>query len=600
MRKSLSLILSMFFLAIARPLFAQDGAIAQSVDSLWALVATPLMVLMVVAVLGLLGRALLKRYVKVPPEKALIIYGGGKTRVVSGGAKLVIPVKEDFYFLDLRAFQFDVHLQNVPNKDSVPVNIKASVTCKISNKEDLLPVAAGVFGQEKMEEIINKVKAVIEGHVRLLIGQSTMEMILRERDQFNAKIQSEVTGELGKLGCEIVVLNIQEVTDPHGYIEALGKPKTAEVKAEAAIQEAQQLRRQTLQTTDAQREAEQTRAANEAKIALAQRDLNKQKAQYDAEVATERAKTEQAGPLATAEARKAVVSAEVEVEKSRTLAETDLQNAVKAKTKAELEATLLVRADAEKLRVVTEAEGKANARTIQAEAERTALEAEGDGQAKKTRLAGLAQADVEQKKGEAEAAAERAKLLANAEGTKAQLLAHAEGTQAELLAQATGMKELVAAYADMTPEQQRLVVMKLVLERMPEITKSLGEAGEKVMGQIAQAVVASLGQIDNLTVYDSSGNNANGNDGALRRVMKVGPDAIFDTLTQLKATGVLPALAGVAKNLGFDLSSFLPPAENGNGVAELPASTVDLEETKPTSKSRTRHESDARPTVSAQ
>jgi len=600
MRKSLRLILSLFFLIIARPLFAQDGAIVQGVDSLWALVATPLMVLMVVAVLGLLGRALLKRYVKVPPEKALIIYGGGKTRVVSGGAKLVIPVKEDFYFLDLRAFQFDVHLQNVPNKDSVPVNIKASVTCKISNKEDLLPVAAGVFGQEKQEEIVNKVKAVIEGHVRLLIGQSTMEMILRERDQFNAKIQSEVTGELGKLGCEIVVLNIQEVTDPHGYIEALGKPKTAEVKAEAAIKEAEQLRRQTLQTTDAQREAEQTRASNEALIALAQRDLNKQKAQYEAEVSTEQAKAAQAGPLASAEARKKVVAAEVEVEKSKVTAQIDLQTAVKAKTKAELEATVLVQADAEKQRVITTAQGKAQARTTEAEAERTALEAEGDGQAKKTRLAGFAAAEVEEAKGKAEAAAEKAKLLANADGTKAQLLAHAEGTEAELLAQAKGMKELVAAYANMTQEQQRLVVMKLVLERMPEITKSLGEAGEKVMGQIAQAVVASLGQIDNLTVYDSSGGSVNGHDGALRRVMKVGPDAIFETLTQLKATGVLPALAGVAKNLGFDLSGFLPPAENGNGAVELPSETVDLEETRPTSRSRTRHEPDARPTVSAQ
>ncbi|MDP3696790.1 MAG: SPFH domain-containing protein [Candidatus Taylorbacteria bacterium] len=595
MRK-VHLILSLLFLTIARPLFAQDGGIAQGADSLWAMVATPLIILMVVAVLGLLGRALLKRYVKVPPEKALIVYGGGKTRVVSGGARLVIPVLEDFYFLDLRAFQFDVHLMNVPNKDSVPVNIKASVTCKISNKDDLLPIAAGVFGQEKMEEIINKVKAVIEGHVRLLIGQSTMEMILRERDQFNAKIQSEVTGELGKLGCEIVVLNIQEVTDPHGYIEALGKPKTAEVKAEAAIKEAEQLRRQTIQTTDAQRESAKIAAGNQAQIADAERDLQTKKADYDAEVARKRATADQAGPLASAEARKAVVAAEVEVEKSKVTAEIALQDAVQKKTKAELEATVLVRADAEKQRVVTEAQGKATARTTQAEAERTALEAEGDGQAKKTRLAGFAQAEVEKAKGEAEAAAEKAKLLANAEGTKAQLLAHAEGTQAELLAQAKGMKELVAAYADMSPDQQKLVVMKLVLERLPEVTKALGEAGEKVMGQIAQAVVASLGQIDNLTVYDSS---SNGHDGALRRVMKVAPDAMFETLNQLKATGVLPALAGVAKNLGFDLSSFLPPAENGSSAVALPE-TVDAEEPRATSRSRaTKSESDVRPSVSA-
>ena len=142
-------------------------------------------------------------------------------------------------------------------------------------------------------------------------------MILRERDQFNAKIQSEVTGELGKLGCEIVVLNIQEVTDPHGYIEALGKPKTAEVKAEAAIKEAEQSRRQTIDTTNAQRESAKIAADNQAQIADAERDLQTKKADYDAEVARKRATADQAGPLASAEARKSVVAGGVEVEESK-------------------------------------------------------------------------------------------------------------------------------------------------------------------------------------------------------------------------------------------------------------------------------------------
>lgn len=563
MRKVLTLGLFMSLLTIARTSFAQaqdDGVVAGAIDSLWGVIAVPVIILMAVAVLGLLARTALKRYVKVPPEKALIIYGGGRTRVVSGGAKLVIPVKEDFYLLDLRAFQFDVHLQNVPNRDSVPVTIKAAVTCKISNKEELLPVAAGVFGQENLNEISKKVQAVIEGHVRVLIGQSTMEMILRERDQFNAKIQSEVTGELAKLGCEIVVLNIQEVSDPHGYIEALGKPKTAEVKAEAAVKEAEQLRRQTIETTNAQREAEKTRANNEAQIAEANRDLQTKKAAYDAEIARQRAISEQSGPLATAEARKGVVAAEVEVEKAKTLAEIDLQDAVRRKTEAELKATVLTTADAEKQRVLTEAQGKASARTTQAEAERQALEAEGDGQAKKTRLAGLAEAEVAQRKGEAEAIAEKARLLAQADGSRAQLLAHAEGTKAELLAQAEGMRKLVDAYANMTPEQQKLVVMKLVLERLPEVVDRLGDAGEKIMGEIAKTVTASLGQIDQVTIYDApSGSNGNGS--ALERYARVAPDLMFDVVKRLQATGVLPAVAGLLSKAGIDLNALA----SGNG-----------------------------------
>lgn len=555
--------IGLFFLALSQGTVEKVGG---AVDSLWSAFATPLIILMVVAVLGLLLRTASKRYVKVPPEKALIVYGGGKTRVVSGGAKLVVPFFEDFYMLDLRAIQFDVELKNVPNKDSVPVHVKTSVTAKISSRDDLLPIAAGVFGTSNMADVTAKVKGVIEGHVRLLIGQSDMETILRKRDEFNQKIQSEVAVELAKLGCEIVVLNIQEVDDPNGYIQALGKPKTAEVKAEAAIKEAEQNRRSTIDTTNAQREAERTRADNEALIAEANRDLETKRADYNAEIARRRATAEQAGPLSTAEARRAVVAAEVEVEKSRVTAEIDLQDKVKEKTKAELAATILVHADAEKQRVVTAAEGQAKARTTTAEAERTALEAEGDGQAKKTRLAGFAQAEVTEKVGAAEASAERARLIAHADGKKAELLAHAEGTERELLAQAKGMQELVNSFKDMDEDQRRFLVTKMVLEQMPNIAAALGEAGEKIMGQIAQAVTASLAQIDSVTLYDSSSNG----DGALSRMAKVAPNAVFETLQQLKATNVLPVVAGLLEKAGVDLSSVFPGVTTqGNGKALL-------------------------------
>jgi len=547
-----------------------------------------------------------KNFVKVPPDKVAIITGrkrkmaDGKVvgyRIVRGGSTFVWPIREQVQYLPLGLMTFAVEVQKAYNKNGVAVFIEAIANVKIKGEDQAIANAVERF-LEKPSQVQVTVKETLEGHLRSIVGTMTIEELNSDRKAFAQRVTEESVVDLEKMGIGADSVVIKKITDEHGYLDALGIQRTAEVKRDAEVGKAQAEADAKKKTSEATRDAEQISTANDAQVADAKRDLAVKKAQYDAEVAKEQATAGQAGPLASAHARKAVVAAEVEVEKSRVTAEIDLQTAVKDKTKAELEATLLVRANAEKERVVTEAQGKALARTTQAEAERTALEAEGDGQAKKTRLAGLAAAEVEEAKGKAEAAAERAKLLATAEGTKAQLLAHAEGTQAELLAQAKGMKELVAAYADMTPEQQRLVVMKLVLERMPEITQALGEAGEKVMGQIAQAVVASLGQIDNLTVYDSSGGNVNGHDGALRRVMKVGPDAIFDTLTQLKATGVLPALAGVAKNLGLDLSGFLPPAENGNGAVATLSETVDPEEIRTTSRSRTRNESDASPTVS--
>ena len=556
----------------------QEGKIGVAVDSLWSAFAVPLMIIFIVAIIGLLLRVGSKRYLKVPPEKALVIYGRGRTSVVTGGAKFILPVFYDFYWLDLQVFQFDLPLHNIPNKDGVKLSVKAVATCKISSKEDLLSRAAGNFGQSPLKDIQAKIQNALEGHLRVVIGQIDMDTILRKRDEFNQRIQTEAAQEVESLGCEIKILNIQEVSDEHGYIDALGKPKTAEVLAEASIKEAEQKRRQTIETTNANREAEKTKAENEAQIADAQRDLNKKKAQYDAEVSIEQAKAEQAKPLATAEARKAVVTAEVEVEKSKTLAEIDLQEAVGRKTEAELKATVLKQADAEKQRLsteaeglkqkaITEAEGLATARKTKASAEREALQAEGEGEAKKTEATGLAKAKVIKEVGLAEAEAEKAKLLARADGTKADRLAVAMGIEAELLAQAKGRKELIDAYANLDSEQRQLFITLSILERLPELTRALGEAGREVMGEITKAVTASLGQIDNLTVYDSSG----GDQGGLKRTFKMAPDVIYEVMQLLKATGVAPVVADVAKKLGFDLSSILPVTVGGLQEVDLPS-----------------------------
>ncbi len=575
----------------------------QITNDLWSIIATPIIILLVVAAIGGLLHTLSNRYVKVPPQKALIVYGGGKTRVVSGGAKFVMPFVENFFFLDLSLFQFNVSLENVPNKDSVPVNVKASVSAKISNKEEMLPVAAGIFGEGSLKEISDKVRGIVDGHVRALIGQSDMETILRDQDTFKQQISNLVSTEMAKIGCEIIVLNIQEVSDPHGVIESLGKPKIAEVKAEAAIREAEQTRRQTIDTTNAQREAEKVAAANKAQIAEAQRDLNTKQAGYDAEVARQRAIAAQAGPLAEAEARRGVVVAEVAVEEADTEARTKLQGKVKELKKAELDANLITEANAKaeqsvivaegakKAAVITaeaartkltiEAEAAASAREKKAEGDRKALELEGQGEAAKAKLVGEAAAEVARKTGEGEAAAKKANLLAEAEGreanakatqaqllaeaegqkakaaaTKEELLARAAGTEAELLAQAMGVAKMLENFQDLTPEQMRMLQTKWVLEILPSAIEKLGGAGEKIMAEVAKPIAAALGSIDNITVYDS-GSGTNGA-GGLERYAKIAPQALMQAFMSLKETGMLPMVATALKKAGVDVSSLMP------------------------------------------
>ena len=382
------------------------------IESLFSQVGSLVVVFVVLGAFALLFRVGANRYKKVPPDQALVVYGGGKTNIVTGGAVFVIPILKDTYSLDLTAFQVSLELMDVPNLDRIPVTIIANATCRISNDEGLLLNAARTFGRAPRQHIIDTIKNALEGHLRIIIGQMDMENILSKRDEFNKKVSSEAEAELHKLGCKIDILNIQKVSDAHGYIEALGKPKSAEVKAEASIKEAEQVRRQTIETSGAQREAATVKAANDQQVADAQRALMIRQAQIAAEVAAEQARANQAGPRAEAEASKAVLIAQVDAQKAKTIAEIDLQDAVGKRKEAELKATVLKQAEAEKSRLTTEAEGAASARTIKAQAEASALKIESDAIANQTRTVGTAEAEMTKTKGVAEAEATKARLLA--------------------------------------------------------------------------------------------------------------------------------------------------------------------------------------------
>ena len=541
---------------------------------------TILMIFFGVVILVLIVRAITSRYVRIPPEQALVVYGGGKAEVVTSGARIVWPLLQDSYALDLRAFQVQLHLKDAPNMDRIPITLIAMATCKISKKPELLLKAAENFGRSKSEDIDSKIANVLEGHLRVVVGQIDMDTILSKRDEFNARISSESAIELQNLGVEIVVLNIQEVSDPNGVIQALGAPKIAQIKANAAIKAAEETRRQVIDTTNAEREGATTRAQNQTQIAEAERNRDLQTSKYDAEVARQKAITLKAGPLSDAESQKGVVAAEVAVEVARAEAETGLQEKVGQRNEAEYKATILKKAEAERQQTIIVAEGAARARTTKAEAERTALQSEGTGQAEKekaiglakaevTKQTGLAEAEVAKQTGLADAAATEARLLAQAKGTEAEALAKAAGVQAELLAQAEGRLKLVQAYSNMDEEQRRLFVTTVILDRLPEIIKELGAAGQQIMQPIANSITASLGQIQNLTVYDSP--HAGNGDGSVSRVLKLGPDVLFQAFQALKNTGMLPLIQGILEKTGIDIATVPGVGATATGKVPDPA-----------------------------
>ncbi len=562
-------------------------------ESILSMVMIPVIAIGVVLALLLLLKKMANLYYKVPPNKALVVYGKGKQQIVTGGAKLLVPFINSWFEMDLSAFQVTLELKTAPNKDKVPINVRAVATVCIGEDDELLANAARKFGAKSLQDIRDIAHATLEGQFRQVISQTDMETILSERAKFNATTQETAGKELGHLGFKLLMLNIQEVTDDNGYIIAQGKAKIAEVKADAEIKTAEQTRRQTIETTNAMREASVTKAGNDAQTADAQRELDKKKAVYDAEVATERAKAEQAGPLATAVASKAVRVATVDTEEAETQARIKLQDSVAALTQATLNATVIKQAEADakskaivaegvKQQKIIEANAEGDARNIAAEAGAKAATKEAEAEAAKITKVGNAEADMIAKKGQAEADAKKANLLAEAEGEtakagarKANLLAEAEGAEAQanatkalLFAQAEGAQKFNEAFTNLSPEGQRMYLMSKLMESGPALITAVGDAGAKITAELAQALTSAYSSVDSVSIYDSG--NTNGK-GALDRWTTGPSDFLFRFVQGLKQSGMLTLVSGLLKPSGIDLEQLI---EGGAPVVDAAAVAV--------------------------
>ena len=271
------------------------------------------------------------------------------------------------------------------------------------------------------------------------------------------------------------------------------------------------------------REASEIAFGNERKVAEANKNLEVQKANYAAEVNTQKAMAEQAGPKSKAIAEKDVFIAQQGAKAAEAKAAAEYEGEEASRKEKELLATVVKQAEAAKLAAIVTADGEAQATIRRAEATKRAAELEADGNAARIRQQGQATAD-----------AEKAKLVAEAEGKKAQLLAEAEGMKAKLLAEAEGKEKLAEAFKKLNEAGQILLLM----EKSPEVIRSLGDAGGEVAKNIFTSLAAPLGGIDNLTVYDSGGANS-----ATHRVASLVPAMFFDFVQQCKASGLVDPAA---------------------------------------------------------
>ncbi|MDR1817874.1 MAG: hypothetical protein LBR07_06860 [Puniceicoccales bacterium] len=420
---------------------------------------TTLTILVVAAFIGM-AFFIISRYRMCPPDRVLVVYGakmaaGQSARCFHGGAAFVLPIVQNYAYLDLNPMSLDVPLRGALSSQNIRVDVPSSFTVGISTAPGVMENAANRLLGRTIDEIRALSSEIIMGQMRVVIASMTIEEINADREKLVALITKGVEVELNKVGLKMINANITDIRDASGYIDALGREAAARAINEANIKVAQETQRGEIGRAEAQREqairvAEAKAAAikgeNEASmlIASSNADLKEKEAEASRRaVVAERVKT--------AQAEQEGYLAQKEAELTRATLE-----------KATMEADIITKADIEKRRKEIEAEALAEVtrRKTRGEADAFLIQkkAEGDGIAAVAQ--GEAAAVVTKKKAEGEGIA----LVGDGEGRgiRAKLIAEAEGTRAVLEGKAQGFERLVgSAGGDLRGANQLLITEQI-------------------------------------------------------------------------------------------------------------------------------------------
>ncbi|MCX8092374.1 MAG: SPFH domain-containing protein [Verrucomicrobiae bacterium] len=402
------------------------------------------------------------RYTKVGPNQVLVISGRKHRitdpdgtvrevgfRIVKGGGVFVWPVFEKVDVLSLELLTIDVQTPEVYTVKGVPVRVDGVAQIKVKGDDVSIATAAEQFLSKGAEEIRNIATQTLEGHLRAILGTLTVEEIYQNRDAFAAKVQEVAAGDMANMGLQIVSFTIRDIRDTQGYLDALGKPRIAQVKRDAVIAQAEADRDAMIKSAQAQQAGQEAKFAADTKIAEAQRDYQINVAQYQAAVNQKKAEADLAYDLQKYKTGQLVKAEEVQVSIIEKQKQIELQQQEILRKQKELEATVQRPADAERYRVET----LANAKKYQ-------LETEAAGAAAAAKQTGFAQAEVVKATGLAEAEANRARGLAEAAIIEAQGKATAEAMR---------MK------AESFKHYNEAAVIEMLVKVLPEIAGRIAE-----------------------------------------------------------------------------------------------------------------------------
>src|SRR3954449_327639 len=318
------------------------------------------------------------QYTKVGPNEVLIISGrrtrepGHGYRIVRGGGTYVRPFREKVQRLSLELLQFDVRTQETYTSHGVPVQIDGVCMVKVASTDEAIEAAAESFLSHGPDDIVRTAMQAVEGHMRTAVGALSIEDIYRERQRLIAAVRALAEPDLERMGLVIISLTVRNIADKQGYLEALGRPRTAQVKRDAIRGEAA-----------AEREARAARYEADLAIQASRRDYETQKSSYKAEGMRARAEADLSYELQQAITRQQVRAEELGVEIVERQKAIELMQAEVERRKRELVAE-----------IVEPALARAREITAVAEAQREQRAAAGAGEADALRLKGLAEAEA--------------------------------------------------------------------------------------------------------------------------------------------------------------------------------------------------------------
>ena len=410
--------------------------------------------------------AIMRRYKKCPSDKVMVVYGNvgsnkdgtsRSSKCIHGGAAFVWPIIQAAEYLDLTPISISVDLQNALSRQNIRINVPSTFTVGISTENGVMQNAAERLLGLKLGQIQELAKDIIFGQLRLVIATMDIEEINADRDKFLDAVSRNVETELKKIGLRLINVNVTDISDESGYIEALGKEAAAKAINDAKRTVAEKERDGSIGVANANRD--QRVSVSEAN-ALAIEGENSAKVQVAMSDAQRREKEAEALRLATAaesiqaaKAREEAYAAEQQAEAARA-----------AREKATQEADVIVSTEIAKRKAELEAE---------AEAEQIRRKAAGEADAIRSRAAG-------------EADAIRSRMLAEAEGQKEILMKQAEGLRA--IVEAAGGDPRAAAQLMLTDKMEDLIRIQVEAVKNVKIDKvTVWDSGEGKDGKSATA-----------------------------------------------------------------------------------------------------------------